>query len=141
GSSGLNKDEVEKMKRDAELHADEDKKKREFADARNDAEGRIHVIEKTLKDAGDKVTDADKAPIEAAVNKVREALKGTELAALKSATAELEQTSNAMAQHLYSKAGGKPGDEEGGSAGATTPSGSPKPGGDDVVDAEYEVKK
>src|SRR5204863_8659224 len=69
GSSGLNKDEVEKMKRDAELHADEDKRKREFADARNDAEGRIHVIEKTLQDAGDKVTAADKAPIEAAVNK------------------------------------------------------------------------
>jgi len=104
GSSGLSKDEVEKMKRDAETHADEDKRKREFADARNEAEGRIHTIEKTLKEAGDKVTAADKAPIDAAINKVREALKGTDLAALKSATAELEQTSNAMAQHLYSQA-------------------------------------
>ena len=60
----MNKDEVEKMKRDAELHADEDKQKREFADAKNEAEDRIHQIEKMLKEAGDKVTDADKAPIQ-----------------------------------------------------------------------------
>ena len=137
GSSGLNKDEVEKMKRDAELHADEDKSKREFADARNEAEGRIHTIEKSLKESGDKVTAADKAPIDAAIAKVREALKGTDLAALKSASAELEQTSNAMAQHLYSKAGAPGGPE----AGPTTPGSAEKKGGDDVIDAEYEVKK
>ena len=137
GSSGLSKDEVEKMKRDAELHADEDKQKREFADARNEAETRIFTIEKTLKEAGDKVTDADKAPIEQAIGKVREALKGTDLAALKAATAELEQVSNAMAQHLYSKAGAPPA----GDAGPTTPGGASKPAGDDVIDAEYEVKK
>ena len=137
GSSGLNKDEVEKMKRDAELHADEDKSKREFADARNEAEGRIHTIEKSLKESGDKVTAADKAPIDAAITKVREALKGTDLAALKSASAELEQTSNAMAQHLYSKAGAPGGPE----AGPTTPGSAEKKGGDDVIDAEYEVKK
>ncbi len=138
GSSGLSKDEVEKMKRDAELHADDDKKKREFADARNEAESRIHTIEKTLAESGDKVSAADKAPIEAAINKVREALKGTDVAALKSATAELEQTSNAMAQHLYSKAGGA---QSAGPEAGATPSGGPKPGGDDVIDAEYEVKK
>jgi molecular chaperone DnaK len=138
GSSGLSKDEVEKMKRDAELHADEDKKKREFADARNEAEGRIFSIEKTLKDAGDKVTDSDKAPVEAAIAKVREALKGTDLAALKSASSELEQVSNAMAQHLYSKAGAPQG---GGDPDATRPAGAQKPAGDDVIDAEYEVKK
>jgi len=137
GSSGLSKDEVEKMKRDAELHADEDKQKRELADARNEAEGRIHTIEKTLKDAGDKVTDADKAPIEQAIGKVREALKGTDLASLKAATSELEQVSAAMAQHLYSKAGAPPA----GDAGPTTPGGASKPAGDDVIDAEYEVKK
>jgi molecular chaperone DnaK len=137
GSSGLNKDEVEKMKRDAELHADEDRKKREFADARNEAEGRIHTIEKSLAEAGDKVTASDKAPIDAAIAKVREALKGTDLAALKSASSELEQTANAMQAHLHSKMG-QPGGAE---AGPTTPSGEPKAGGDDVIDAEYEVKK
>jgi molecular chaperone DnaK len=136
GSSGLSKDEVEKMKRDAELHADEDKKKREFADARNEAESRIHLIEKTLKEAGDKVTESDKAPIDKAIEKVREALKGTDVAALKAATSELEQVSNAMAQHLYAKAGaGQP-------TGQAEPApGAQKPGGDDVIDAEYEVKK
>ena len=137
GSSGLNKEEVEKMKRDAELHADEDKRKREFADARNEAENRIHLIEKTIKEAGDKVSDADKAPIDAAIAKVREALKGTDVTALKSASAELEQTSSAMAQHLSSKAGAASGGPD---AGPTTPGGATKPG-DDVIDAEYEVKK
>jgi molecular chaperone DnaK len=139
GSSGLSKDEVEKMKRDAELHADEDKRKREFADARNEAENRIHQIEKTLKDAGDKVTEADRAPIDRAIEKVREALKGTDVAALKSATSDLEAASNAMAQHLYSKTGGQPGGPEAGPT--TTPGGADKKGGDDVIDAEYEVKK
>ena len=137
GSSGLNKDEVERMKRDAELHADEDKKKREFAEAKNAAENRIHTIEKTLSDAGDKVAESDKAPITRAVEKVREALKGKDLATLKAATAELEQASNAMAQHLYSKAGGQPGAADD----HTTPGGADKKGGDDVIDAEYEVKK
>jgi molecular chaperone DnaK len=140
GSSGLSKDEVEKMKRDAELHADEDKQKREFADARNEAESRIHLVEKSLKEAGDKVTAADKAPIEAAINKVREALKGTDVAALKSASAELEQMSSAMAQHLHSKAGAQPG-TGGPEPGPTPAGGSEKKGGDDVIDAEYEVKK
>jgi molecular chaperone DnaK len=135
GSSGLSKDEVERMKRDAELHADEDKKKREFAEAKNEAENRIHLIEKTLQDAGDKVTEADKAPVQAAVQKVRDAVGRQDLAAVRSATAELEQVAGAIAQHLSARA----------SAGA--PAGEPaapppadKKGGDDVMDAEYEVK-
>ena len=109
GASGMNKDEVEKMKRDAELHADEDKQKREFADAKNAAEGRVHQIEKMFAEAGDKITDADKAPINAAITKVKEAVGRNDLAAVKAATAELEQASSAMAQHLYSKAGGQGG--------------------------------
>ena len=139
GSSGLSKDEVEKMKRDAESHADEDKKKREFAEAKNEAEGRIHLIEKSLAEAGDKVSEADRAPITAAINKVREAIGRNDLAAVKAATSELEMASSAMAQHLYSQAGPQPG--------GATPSGGPTEekknggGGDDVIDAEYEVKK
>jgi molecular chaperone DnaK len=135
GASGMNKDEVEKMKRDAELHAEEDKKKRELVDAKNAAESRIHQIEKMFAEAGDKITDNDKAPINAAIAKVRDAISKNDLAAVKSATAELEQASSAMAQHLYSKVGG---------AGGATPSGGPegkKDGPDDVIDAEYEVKK
>lgn len=136
GASGLSKEEVERMRREAELHAEEDKRKREFADAKNNAESRIYQIEKMLNEAGDKITEADKAPINAAITKVKDAISRNDLAAVKTATAELEQAASAMAQHLYAKAGS-----------GATPSGGPtgesgkKDGPDDVIDAEYEVKK
>jgi molecular chaperone DnaK len=136
GSSGMSKDEVEKMKRDAELHAEEDKRKREFAEAKNQAETRIHDVEKAMTDAGDKLSESDKAPVNAAVQKVRDAISRNDLAALKTATSELETASTAMAQHVYAKAGGQPGAEPG-----PTPETPKKDGGDDVMDAEYEVKK
>jgi molecular chaperone DnaK len=147
GASGMSKDEVERMKRDAELHAEDDKRKRELADAKNAAETRIHQIEKMFTEAGDKITEADKAPINAAIAKVKEALERNDLATIKAATSELEQASAAMAQHLYAKVGGAD------AAGAQQRSGSPGAGGpdqpgnfkkdgpDDVIDAEYEVKK
>jgi molecular chaperone DnaK len=132
-ASGMSKDDVEKMKRDAELHADEDKKKRELAEAKNAADARIHQTEKAFADAGDKLTDADKAPITAAIAKLKEALGRADLAAIKAGTAELEQAAGAMAQHVYAKTGG------------ATPAGDApegkKDGPDDVIDAEYEVKK
>jgi molecular chaperone DnaK len=137
GSSGMTKEEVEKMKRDAELHADDDKKKKEFADAKNEAENRIYAVEKAMNEAGDKISESDKAPVKAAIQKVRDAIGRQDLAALKSATSELDTVSSAMAQHVYSKAGdGTPG-------AGPTPSAGPekKDGGDDVIDAEYEVKK
>src|SRR5262245_49802021 len=135
-SSGMNKDEVERMKRDAEVHADEDKKKRELADARNEAENKIFQLEKLFKESADKIPEADKAPILRAIDKVKEAVKANDLAAIKSATAELDQASGAMAQHLYKQAGQTPGPTAG-----PTPEPGKKPGGDDVIDAEYEVKK
>lgn len=132
-ASGMSKDDVEKMKRDAELHADEDKKKRDLAEAKNAADARIHQTEKAFADAGDKLTESDKAPITAAIAKLKEALGRDELSAIKSATTELEQAAGAMAQHMYAKGGG-----------ATPAGGAPegkKDGPDDVIDAEYEVKK
>ena len=86
-SSGMSSDEVEKMKRDAELHADEDKKHREFIDERNKADSLVYQVEKMLKDAGDKVSENDKAPIVAAVEKLKKAKDGNDLNALKSASA------------------------------------------------------
>lgn len=133
GSSGLSKEEVERMKREAELHAEEDKRKREFADLHNEASNRIHFIEKTLKEAGDKVSAADRGPIDKAVDKVKDAMKGSDIQALKTALSELETASQAMLRHLQSKAA---------SGDAASPSGgSSSKGGDDVIDAEYEVKK
>ncbi|HSQ58671.1 MAG TPA: molecular chaperone DnaK, partial [Gemmata sp.] len=137
GSSGMTKDEVERMKRDAELHAEDDKRKREFAEAKNLAETRIHAVEKAMAEAGDKLSDSDKAPVNAAIQKVKDAVSRNDLAAMKSATSELDTAANAMAQHVYSKAGGgQPGAEP-----SSGPTGEKKEGGDDVMDAEYEVKK
>ena len=126
------------MKRDAEEHADEDKEKREFADARNEAENKVFQLEKMLKDLGDKVSEDDKAPLTRAIEKTRDATKGSDLSALKAATAELDQATQAMSQ--FAAAAGQAG--PGGDAGpGATPSGQEgKKDGDDVIDAEYEVK-
>ena len=94
---------------------------------------RVYAVEKLLKDAGDKLTDADKAPVNAAIQKVRDALSRQDVAALKTATSELDAAASAMQQHVASK---------GGPTGAPPePGPEPKGGGDDVMDAEYEVKK
>jgi molecular chaperone DnaK len=135
-SSGISKDEVEKMKRDAEAHADEDKRKREIADLHNQAEQDVWGIEKLMKEAGDKIGDNDKAPVNAAIEKVRLALKGTDKDAIQQALSNLQNAAHALAQHIQ---------RSGGDAGAP-PQGSPGPmpgagGKDDVIDAEFEVKK
>lgn len=135
-SSGMSNDEVEKMKRDAELHADEDKKRRELIDEKNKADSLIYQVEKMLKDAGDKVSEANKAPILASVEKLKKAKDGNDLNALKSAFGELEQAAHAMAMaQAQAQQGGGPGPQGGGQA---PPTG--KKEGDDVVDAEFEVK-
>jgi len=95
-SSGLSKDEIERMRRDAESHADEDRKQVELAEARNRAENTIHSLEKAIKDQGDKLAVSDREPLEAAISKLREALKQNEAEAIKLATTELEQTANAF---------------------------------------------
>jgi molecular chaperone DnaK len=131
-SSGLSQAEVEKMRKDAELHAEEDKRKRELADARNEADQWVWRVEKELKDAGDKVSESDKAPITAAVNQVKEAMKGNDVNLLRQRLNELQQAAHAMAQHVH-RGGGPQGGPQG-------PGGDGK-GKDDVIDAEFEVKK
>ena len=140
-SSGLSQAEVDKMRRDAESHADEDKRKREIIDARIQADQMVWQMEKLLKENAGKLSDADKAPIQSAIDKVKQAAKGDDLNAIKQAVGELEQASHAMAQHLYSK--GAPGSGPSG-LGPEAPSGDGHPKGqgkDDVIDAEFEVKK
>jgi molecular chaperone DnaK len=135
-SSGLSKDEVEKMKRDAESHASEDKSKRELADLRNEADATVWQVEKLIKDQGEKLSESDKAPVQSAIDKVRESLKGDNADAVRQALNNLQSAAHALAQHV-GRAGG--GAEAGG-----RPEGPP-PGGDrpkdDVIDAEFEVKK
>jgi molecular chaperone DnaK len=135
-SSGLSPAEVERMQKDAELHAAEDKRKRELADARNAADQGVWQVEKELKEAGDKMSDADKAPVNAAIEKVRQAMKGDDVNAIRQSLNELQQADHAMKQHLQRQGGGPSGAGPGGAA----PSGDGK-GKEDVIDAEFEVKK
>jgi len=132
-SSGLNAQEVEKMKQDAEKFADEDKKKRELADIRSEGDQKAYQFEKMLKEAGEKLGESDKAPLTQAINKVRDAVKGSDVAAIKSAIADLETAAQAMGQHLQNAGGGAGGPQ-------AQPSGAKKDDGD-VIDAEFEVKK
>ncbi|MBY0526167.1 MAG: molecular chaperone DnaK [Gemmataceae bacterium] len=135
-SSGLSPAEVEKMRREAESHAEDDRKKRELIDERNKADQMVYQMEKLLKDNAGKVSDADKAPIQSAIEKVKQAASKDDVGAIRQALGELEQASHAMAQHLYKQqAGGGPGPEAG-----AAPSGDGK-GKEDVIDAEFEVKK
>ena len=106
-SSGLSKDEVEKMRRDAEAHADEDKAKREEVETRNEADSAVYRSEKMLKDTGDKISGDDKAKIEKAVADVKEALKGSDSAAIKSAAEKLNEAWQAVSAELYKAAAAK----------------------------------
>ncbi|CAN5296506.1 molecular chaperone DnaK [soil metagenome] len=132
-SSGISAGEVDRMRKEAESHADDDKKKRELIDARNKADQIVYQTEKMLKEPG--VSDADKSPLQGAVDKLKQAATKDDVNAINSAISELEQASSAMAAHLHNKknqagAGAAPGGSEGAAPG----------GKDDVIDAEYEVK-
>jgi molecular chaperone DnaK len=143
-SSGLSQSEVERMRREAESHADEDKKKFELIDARNHADQMIYQMEKLLKEHAAKITDADRAPIQAAIEKVKKAASGTEPREIRQAIEELQQASHAMAKHLYGEGGAGPGGGPapgGPGAGTSDDGASGAKGKEDVIDAEYEVKK
>jgi molecular chaperone DnaK len=137
-SSGLSKDDVEKMKRDADSHADEDKKKRELADARNEADASAWQVEHLMKEHADKLSDGDKAPVQSAIDKVREATKGEDVNAIRQALNNLQSAAHAMAQHLQRAGATAAGPSPDGQAGGAAPGGDRKK--DDVIDAEFEVK-
>jgi molecular chaperone DnaK len=141
-SSGLSTDEVERMRRDADAHADEDKRKRELADLRNEADQTVWMVEKTLKENGDKIPDADKAPIQSAIEHVKQAASGNDANAIRQALNNLQSAAHAMAQHLNRGPGGQGGGPSGGPSAPSPPGdGHGGQGKDDVIDAEFEVKK
>ena len=137
-SSGLNESEIERMRKDAESHAADDKKKRELAEARNQVDSMCFQLEKLVKENADKMGEKDKAPLEAAIAKARETSKSDDLQAIKSAINELEHASHAASQTLYKATGQTAGATPGAEA---APSGGGKSGEDDAIDAEFEVKK
>ena len=141
-SSGLSEEEIDKMRKDADAHADEDRQQRELVDARNKGDSMCWQIEKMMKEQGDKLQDADRQPMDAAIEKVREACKGEDVAAINASVEELEQASHAFSKTLYegaaaAGAGAEAG--EGAEPEVEQPAGATA-GDDDVVDAEFEVK-
>jgi molecular chaperone DnaK len=127
-SSGLSKEEVEKMVRDAESHAEEDRKKREVIEARNHADGLVYSTEKALKEHGDKVDEATRAAIEAAIAELKTAMEGEDAEVIKNKSEALAQSAHKLAEAMYAQ-------EQAQSAGAEPTA----EGGDEkVVEAEYE---
>ncbi|ABC28096.1 Molecular chaperone [Hahella chejuensis KCTC 2396] len=135
-SSGLSEDEIDKMVQDAEAHAAEDKKFEELAASRNQADALVHATQKTLKDAGDKVTAEEKVAIEAAIKELEEAIKGDDKEAIESRMQKLSEASSSMAQKMYAEQAA----QQGGDAGAQAEDAAGKPA-DDAVDAEFEEVK
>ncbi len=133
-SSGLNESEIERMRKDAESHAEEDKRKFRLAEARNKAEALCFQTEKLIKEHEGKLSAADKAPLEAAVAKARETAKGEDVDAINSAHDALEQAAHALSKVLYESTA-----QRGGAAPEATAAGGGK-GPDDTIDAEFEVK-
>ncbi len=144
-SSGLSEQEIEKMTKDAESHAEEDKKKRQVVDLKNQADQLIYSTEKTLKEHGEKVSTETRSNIENAVNNLKEAVKGENGDAIKKAIENLGEASQELGKTLYEEAAKKraasaPTGEAAGKA-SPPPEGEVKrKGGDDVIDAEFEAK-
>jgi molecular chaperone DnaK len=140
-SSGLSDSEIKEMVKDAEEHAEDDKKRRETAETRNMADNLVYQTEKLIKDQGDKMPEDKKRPVQEAVEKVKTALKGDDNDAIKSAMDELNTVMQAFTAELYSQAkaahpAGAP--EEGAGPGGKT-EGKGKGGKDDVIDADFEM--
>ncbi|HET7595009.1 MAG TPA: Hsp70 family protein, partial [Stellaceae bacterium] len=137
-SGGLNDTDIEKMVKDAEAHAEEDKKKREQVEAKNQAEALVHTTERTLKEAGDKVPQGERETVEAAIREVRSALESNDLERIRSKTQALAQASMRIGEAMYKAqaAGGPQGGPGGGAAAGGQPGGGPA--GEKVVDADFE---
>jgi molecular chaperone DnaK len=134
-SSGLNSDQVERMRKEAGTHAEEDKRKRELIDARNHADQMIYQVEKLMTANADKLSESDRAPVQSAIEKLKQVASSEDVAAIRRAIEELQQASNAMAEHVKREpVGAAAGESHGdGHAGGRS--------NDDVIDAQFEVKE
>jgi molecular chaperone DnaK len=149
-AGGLNKEEIEKMKREAEQHASEDKKRREVIDLKNQAESVIYQTEKQLKEHGDKVGADIRGNIESALNQLKDAAKSDDADQIKKSMENLQQAAFKLGEEIYKKTGAAPGgagpqpgpeaQSDRGAAGAGV-GGDGKKKDEDVIDAEYEVKE
>ncbi|HEU5448197.1 MAG TPA: Hsp70 family protein, partial [Acidimicrobiia bacterium] len=134
GQSALNRDEIDRMMRDAEAHADEDRKRRDEAEVRNNADTLVYQTEKLLKEQGEKATPEDKTAIEDALKSVKEAIAGTDVDAIKRAHESLIQASQNFASRLYQQAAAQA--QGGGAGGAGGPSGDGSQAGEGAAEEE-----
>ena len=132
-SSGLSEEEIDKLVKDAELHADEDKKKKELVDARNMADSLIYSTEKSIKEVGDKLDESTKGNIEKAIENLKKAMEGEDTEEIKRLSDELTQASHKLAETMYAQASAEA--QAKGDTGETT---TEPPKDDDVVDADFE---
>jgi len=138
-SSGLSEEEIQSLVKDAEMHAEEDKRKRELIDARNTADSMIYTTEKSIKEAGDKLDAPTKENIEQAIEKLRKAMEGDDAGEIKRLTDELTQASHKLAEAMYASASQQ---QQAGASAEEATSGAQGSSDDDVVDADFEeVKK
>jgi molecular chaperone DnaK len=133
-SSGLNEDEIEKMVRDAEANAEEDRKFEELVQARNQGDAMVHTVRKTLEEAGDKVEASEKESVEAAIKELEEALAGSDKDDIEAKTQKLTEASSSIAQKMYAE------QDQAQQAGGSQ-EGAQADSGDDAVDAEFEEVK
>ncbi len=141
-STNLSDEEIDKAVKEAERFAEEDKKNKESVDVRNNADSLVYQTEKSLQELGDKIDAADKSAVEAELAKVKEALKGTDTEAIKNATEALSKKFYEVSSKLYQQANpgaGAPGADAGAAGADPNAAGSSAPGGDNVVDTDYEV--
>lgn len=143
-SSGLTEAEIEKLVKEAEAHAEEDKRKKELIEARNQADTLIYGVEKNLREMGDAIDASEKENIEAAVQKLKKAMEGDDISSITSAQEELTRASHKLAEAVYAKASSRAqaeaGPETAAGTGGSAGTASGK-GGDDVVDADFEEVK
>ncbi len=140
-SSGLSEDEIQRMVKDAEAHAAEDEAKKKLIDLRNQADQLVYTTEKTLKEHGDKVDASVRGEIERAVNHLKDVQKGDDPNVIQKAMEEVTAKSHKLAEAIYKATAGKAGAAAGGASEVHVGE-APKAGkDDDVIDAEFEVKK
>jgi molecular chaperone DnaK len=136
-SSGLSPAEVEKMRKEAEVHAESDKRRRELIDVRNEADQLVYQMEKLLRENADKLSEPDRAPVQSAITQVKEIMKSEDAQSIRRGLEDLKSAAQAMSQHLHSRQSAGPGAGPSGNGHAEQSQGQ---GQEDVIDAEYEVK-
>ncbi|MFQ5801198.1 MAG: Hsp70 family protein, partial [Candidatus Hydrothermarchaeales archaeon] len=133
-SSGLAEDEIQQMVKDAESHGEEDKRKKQLAEVRNEADNMAYSVEKSLREFGDKISEDEKSRIQSAIDSTKKVMESDDVDTIKNAIQELSTVSHKLAEEMYKKTAAQPGESEG----AETAEAREEKPKEDVVDADFE---